>query len=187
MNTFARFLALGSAVYAASAVAHPLAGVGPGFATGAAHPFQGLDHALAAIAVGVWAVRAGRPLSWAAPLLYVAAMLIGCALGRIMVVPHIESMLAASVIALGLLICVTVKSPRVPLLAIAIFALAHGCAHALPAHGDAYAYFAGLAAATGTLLAAGALSAACLTTRTYYAGAAISLAGMWMLVHVLAL
>ena len=49
------------------ALAH-IGGHAGGFANGLAHPFYGLDHVLAMVAVGLWASQLGRPGPWLLPL-----------------------------------------------------------------------------------------------------------------------
>jgi urease accessory protein len=48
---------------------------------GLLHPFHGLDHVLAAVAVGVWGARLGGKAVWALPVAFVVALLGGTALG----------------------------------------------------------------------------------------------------------
>ena len=52
-----------------------------GLVAGLAHPFSGLDHMLAMVAVGLWASQLGRPAMWLMPLTFPAVMAIGAALG----------------------------------------------------------------------------------------------------------
>ena len=54
---------------------------GAGWAEGLAHPFSGLDHVLAMVAVGLWAAQMGRPAAWLLPLAFPAVMAVGPALG----------------------------------------------------------------------------------------------------------
>ncbi|MDE2157552.1 MAG: HupE/UreJ family protein, partial [Burkholderiales bacterium] len=103
-----------------------------GLAAGFAHPLTGLDHMLAMFAVGVWAAQLGGRALWAVPATFVGAMALGGLLGFAGLHPPLmEPMIAASVLALGLLVAFAVqrKAPGVAL--IALFALFHGIAHAL--------------------------------------------------------
>src|SRR5205814_4926936 len=52
-----------------AALAH-IGGHAGGFTNGLAHPFYGLDHVLAMIAVGLWASQLGRPALWLLPLTF---------------------------------------------------------------------------------------------------------------------
>ena len=62
-------------VTATAALAHP--GHGGGLAGGLAHPFTGLDHMLAMVAVGLWASQLGKRAMIVLPLLFAAVMAIG--------------------------------------------------------------------------------------------------------------
>jgi urease accessory protein len=174
------------------AAAHPLHGTGDGVAAGLAHPFHGLDHLLAMIAVGVWAAQCGGRWLWAIPLSFVVAMLTGGALGSLgLVLPLTEPLVATSVLILGLLIARRVRLQWVGLLLAAGFALFHGLAHAaaLPSGAGALAYAAGFAAATAILHATGiglgvGIRSGILAPRL--AGASIALAGCWLLTGALA-
>ncbi|MBX6424623.1 MAG: HupE/UreJ family protein [Variibacter sp.] len=146
------FVALGPAI----ASAHGGAGHVATFAAGAAHPLSGLDHLLAAFAVGLWAALAGglRPLVF--PAIFVAAMAgaaVAAACG--ILVPLVEPAIAGSVAALGAL---TAAAARAPLVLggalIALSALVHGQAHGAEG-GAAPAYLAGLMLATALLHGAG--------------------------------
>ena len=60
--------------------AHPGHGTA-GFGTGFAHPIFGLDHVLAMVAVGLWAVQLGGRAVWIVPASFIATMILGGALG----------------------------------------------------------------------------------------------------------
>jgi urease accessory protein len=162
-----------------------------GFADGAAHPFSGLDHVLAMVAVGLWASQLGRPAYWLLPVSFPVVMALGAVLGANGVpLSWVELGIAASVIVLGAAIALSLKpSLLVSATLIAAFALLHGHSHGaeLPQTASALAYGAGFVAATLGLhaigLALGAWSsrpAALLTART--AGAAIAAVGAVLLV-----
>ncbi len=94
----------------ALAIAHPghgaegLAHGEAGFIDGLVHPFTGLDHLAAMLAVGVWSALAVRPV-WLAPAAFVALLVAGAAAGFLgVVVPAVEPMIAASLLVLGLLV-----------------------------------------------------------------------------------
>ncbi len=162
-----------------------------GFADGLAHPFLGLDHVLAMVAVGVWASQLGRPAYWALPLTFASVMAIGAAIGASgLPLPWVEAGIAGSVLVLGAVIAFALRPSIVLSVAlIAVFALLHGYSHGveLPQSASALAYGAGFVAATLVLhaigLTIGALAsrpAGRLATRT--AGAAIAAAGVVLLV-----
>jgi urease accessory protein len=142
---------LGGAV-AAPALAHP-GHVAGGLGAGAAHPFLGLDHLLAMVAVGLWAVRAegAGPVLWRLPAGFLAAMAAGMA-G--LSVPGMESGMALSVIALGLAVALALRSGTAAALAVvAAFGVAHGVAHGaeMPAAAAPLAYAAGVLLGTAAL------------------------------------
>lgn len=145
-------------VLASPAMAHTGAGATHSFLAGLGHPVGGLDHLAAMVAVGLWAAVAGGSRMWVWPASFVAAMLVGGALGYSgQPLPVIEPAIAASVVVLGILIALAVKAPVWAGAAlIAVFALAHGYAHGLEA-GEAgvAAYAAGFSLATAGLHAVG--------------------------------
>lgn len=161
-----------------------------GLLAGIAHPVTGLDHLLAMLAVGLWAAQQKGMARWALPVTFVGTMLLGGVLGfEGLQLPFMETGIAASVLALGLLVAVAVRPPVAVAMALtALFALAHGVAHGLelPEVASPWGYAAGFVAATAALHAAGyglvrALpSAAAPLVRI--AGAASAGAGAWLLV-----
>ena len=129
------------------------------FASGFAHPWTGVDHVLAMVAVGLWAgINGGRAL-WVWPAAFVGVMLAGGALGMAgVLVPFVEPGILASVIALGLLVLAAARLPvAMGAALIAAFAVLHGHAHGaeLPAGAAAASYAAGFALATAALHALG--------------------------------
>ncbi|HEX4149457.1 MAG TPA: HupE/UreJ family protein [Pirellulales bacterium] len=168
------------------AFAHP-GHAGSAFADGWLHPFSGLDHLLAMIAVGLLAVRLGGRALWIVPGSFLGGMLLGGLTGAAgLPCPHIEAGITASVLVLGLLVA---ASRAVPLAAgvaiVTIFAVLHGHAHAaemIPG-GSLAAYAAGFLLATALLHAAGivagvALAAASTRTHVRALGGAIAAAGL---------
>jgi len=72
------------------------------FAEGLAHPFTGLDHMLAMVAVGLWASQIGGRALWLLPLTFPAVMAAGAALGfGGVALPWVEIGIAVSVLVLG--------------------------------------------------------------------------------------
>jgi urease accessory protein len=134
------------------AQAHLLGEHGGGFGAGLAHPFSGLDHLLAMIAVGFWAVQLGGRAVWLLPLAFPAAMGVGALLGwQGVPLPGVELGIACSVIALGLLVAIGVRLPLVASAGlVALFAVLHGHSHGteLPAEASPLLYAAGFMAAT---------------------------------------
>lgn len=137
--------------------AHPGHGDSQGFAPGFSHPFSGLDHILAMIAVGLWAAQMGGRARWAVPATFVGAMAFGGLLGMAgITIPFIEQGILASVFLLGLLITLAVRPPlafTAPL--VGAFAICHGFAHGAEAPENA----SGVIYALGFILATAALHA----------------------------
>jgi urease accessory protein len=170
-----------------SAAAHPFH-PGTGFGAGFIHPFAGLDHLLAMVAVGLWAAQFGGRWLWAIPLAFVSAMLIGGVLGFAgLTVPLLEPVIAASVLALGLLTVFRIRLHAAGLALVAAFALFHGVAHGteLPAAAGALPYAAGFILATALLHALGLMSGLQVRTAARWAGAPIALAGGWLLLNTM--
>lgn len=154
------------ALTAAFSLAPALAQAHPGhdsssFTGGLVHPVLGMDHLLAMIAVGLWAMQLGGRARWVVPATFVGVMLVGGALGASgFPMPFVEQGILASVFILGLLIAM---AARLPIAAssglIAVFALFHGVAHGaeMPANASGVAYGAGFAFATAALHLCGVL------------------------------
>ena len=157
------------------------------FETGLMHPFSGMDHMLAMIAVGLWAAQSGRRNLLSIPAVFVTVMAVGAAIGISGgSVPFAESGIAFSVAILGVLLALAVRGTwqwSAPL--IAMFALFHGFAHGteIPQFASPASYFAGFLMATLMLHACGIAAAITLknqATALRAGGAVIGLAGMWM-------
>ena len=163
------------------------------FFTGLAHPFSGLDHMLAMVAVGLWAAAAlpmGR--RWAAPAVFVGTMTAGAmfaGLGLSLASGgSLELLIAASVLAMGALLAF---APRVaPAAGLALTAVAgglHGAAHGLEMSAGAgfVAYAAGFVLATAMLHGAGLGAGAWMTrvraSALRHVGVLIGLSGVVLL------
>jgi len=160
-----------------------------GVMSGLAHPLFGLDHLLAMLAVGLWAAQQGGAARWALPLTFVATMLFGGLLGFAGIeMPLMETGIAGSVLALGLLVALAVRPPVAIAAGLtALFAASHGVAHGLelPALSSPWGYAAGFVAATAALHAAGYAVARSLPQAAAplvrIAGVASALTGAWLL------
>jgi urease accessory protein len=160
-----------------------------GVMSGLAHPLFGLDHLLAMLAVGLWAAQQGGAARWALPLTFVATMLFGGLLGFAGIeMPLMETGIAGSVLALGLLVALAVRPPLAIAAGLtALFAASHGVAHGLelPALSSPWGYAAGFVAATAALHAAGYAVARSLPQAAAplvrIAGVASALTGAWLL------
>ena len=161
-----------------------------GFVSGLLHPLTGIDHLAAMLAIGVWSALAVRPV-WAAPVVFVALLAAGALVGFTgLAVPAVEPMIAASLLAMGLLIA---TRARLPLWAAALvaggFAFFHGAAHGFELGGDgAWVALAGMLISTAALHVAGiSLGRFVLGQHRWLsatAGAAVSLLGAGLLMGV---
>ncbi len=144
-----------STVLGLPAEAHLLDAAGAGWTQGFGHPFSGLDHILAMVAVGVWAAQTGRPALWVLPVAFPLAMAVGGMMGVAGVpVPGIEAGIAASVLILGLLIAFQAKPPlTASVILVALFAVFHGHAHGteVPQAASPILYGLGFVVATAIL------------------------------------
>jgi urease accessory protein len=156
-----------------------------GFADGFAHPFTGLDHLCAMVAVGYWAASLGGSARWIAPAAFVCLMAMGALLGlNAVALPAVEYGIAASVVALGLLVAFDVRMPVAAAAAlVGGFALFHGYAHGseMPAASNALYYGGGFLLATVMLHAIGLTLGSLRMNRVFgrLAGGAIALTGCY--------
>jgi urease accessory protein len=152
-------IAMAGVMLSSPAMAHITNASGAGFAGGVSHPFSGLDHILAMVTVGLWASQLGRPAYWVLPLTFPVVMATGAVLGIAGVpLPWVEIGIAASVIALGLMVALARKpSLVVSMSLIGLFALMHGHSHGteLPQAASPVVYGAGFLIATVLLHAVG--------------------------------
>ena len=129
---------------------------------GLLHPFTGIDHLLAMVSVGVLAALSNsKRIAWFTPLAFVGGMVAGGAAGMAgFSVPAIDSFIAITVVALGVLLALrsTGNTSWLPLIALAFGAL-HGIAHGTeaPFALNPLAYIAGFVFATAALHAGGAI------------------------------
>jgi urease accessory protein len=139
-------------LWAAPASAHTFGAEGAGMVEGLAHPFLGLDHLLAMVAVGFWATQLGGRALWQVPLAFVFMMAGGAWLGHLNLgIAHVELMIAISVLALGMMIAASVRlSTAASVMAVSVFALFHGYAHGqeMPQAGAPLVYAGGFVLAT---------------------------------------
>ena len=130
---------------AAPASAHVGLGAVHTFSQGFLHPMSGIDHIIAMVAVGFFAMNVGGAGRWLVPAAFVAAMMFGGWLGyEGWPLPMVEQGIGLSVVALSVAVAVGVRPPTV----IAMAAV-------LP-------YAAGFVAATALLHLSGMVSSLCL-------------------------
>ena len=181
-------------VFPTSAYAHVQQGQAVSFMTGLEHPWSGLDHVLAMIAVGLWGAQLGNPAIWILPITFPMVMSLGAMMGLLGIpLPGIEIGIAVSAIVLGIMV---LGEFRLKLVVAAIivgcFAVFHGHAHGteLPGAANPLAYSAGFVISTGMLhlsgIAFGLLvrwPAGKIAVRTF--GVIISLAGVGFLTGII--
>ncbi len=158
-----------------------------GLMAGISHPFTGLDHLLAMVAVGLWAAQLGGKAIWQLPLAFIATMALGAGLSMAgMTVPFVESGILASVIGAGLLVAFAARFNLVLCGALtAAMAMFHGVAHGaeMPLGSSGLSYMGGFMLATLVLHLAGialikAGKPALATTIARVAGGGIAASGL---------
>lgn len=160
------------ALCAAPALAHVEGAAGHvhGMAQGFVHPFLGLDHLAAMLAVGLWSGLALPGRVWAGPAAFMGAMALGAVIGMAGVAaPLVEPMILASAAVLGLMILAAgrIGSGVAGLGVVGLLALAHGHAHGAEATGGATGWMLGMLAATAALHGLGLLGAASVASRPW--------------------
>lgn len=162
MKHLIRLAASGAAVALPSlALAHVGTDAGDhhGFQAGFTHPFTGIDHLVAMVAVGAWSALTARTTDWracaTAPVGFASLLLAGALMAAAGVsFPAVEPMIAASLLVLGLLVALRRSLPTLAGTALAGgFALFHGAAHGGELAGGAA--LAGMVIATVLLHASG--------------------------------
>jgi urease accessory protein len=141
------------------AFAHVDQGQAAGFITGLKHPWSGLDHVLAMLAVGLWGAQLGQPAIWLLPVTFPMVMALGATMGLLgFRLPGVEIGIAASALLLGAMVAGEAR-PRLPVAAVLVgfFAIFHGHAHGteLPVGQSGMLYSMGFVLATGVLHAMG--------------------------------
>lgn len=175
---------------AGTASAHAGHDAGGGLLAGLVHPWLGVDHLLAMLAIGLWSVRPGGSPGRAVPWLVALGMLLGAGLAwGGMRVPGIETGIALSVLLAGLSAAALVKPPTALGAALVVAFMAfHGHAHGaeMPQGASPLTYLAGLLLASLVITHAGRGLGGCLMARGsrlgHVLGAVIALAGGGFLV-----
>jgi urease accessory protein len=170
-------------LFTPAVLAHTFGAHSAGFAEGLAHPLMGLDHVLAMLAVGIWAAQLGGKALWRVPLAFLAAMTGGALAASLVELTGLETAIAASVLALGVMVALAVRvRTGVALLAVGSFAAFHGFAHGLeiPQTAAPLSYSLGFLTATAGLIGLGTVLAR-LKRVAQAGGVAIAAAGLLML------
>ena len=120
------------------------------FADGFVHPFTGIDHWAAMLALGLWSAMTTRRAALA-PLIFATFMVVGAMLGFMNApVTLAEPMIACSLFVLGLLVAMRWQMPSwAAALMAGVFALFHGVAHGVELAGPMQSFsLAGMLFAT---------------------------------------
>lgn len=184
-------LAFAATLMAGPALAHTGHGDANGFLHGLQHPVLGPDHLLAMLAVGLWSGFVLPTRFWAGAAAFMAAMVVGAGLSWAGIgYPMVETVILASVVAFGVLTLMSRRGQAgwvtlASLAMIAVFASAHGHAHATEAAGNAFAYLAGFLTATAGLHLAGIGIARAVAEKPVVQralGAGLTLSGLWLMI-----
>lgn len=163
-------LAAGAALtFAAAAPASAHVGIGAvhTFSQGLLHPLSGIDHIIAMVAVGFFAMNVGGAGRWLVPTAFVVAMIFGGLLGyEGWPLPMVEQGIGLSVVALSVAVGIGVRPPTViAMAAVGLFAVFHGHAHGNEGAGLGFAflpYAVGFVTATSLLHVSGMVLSLCL-------------------------
>jgi urease accessory protein len=177
-----------------TAFAHPGHDVS-GFAAGLMHPFSGMDHLLAMVAVGLWAAQGnagknGKRKIWLLPATFMTMLVAGAGIAmQWQSLPMVEAGIATSVLSLGLLIMLSLQFPvALSVVVTSVFGLFHGYAHGLELSQSAAPaeYALGFLAATATLHLSGIAVGLAMRQRdsmlSRLLGSVIALSGIYLLV-----
>lgn len=106
------------ALWPTTALAH----TGGGELSGFSHPFAGLDHVLAMVAVGVFSVVLGGRAIWIVPLTFVAAMIGGYLIGLAgLNLPFVELGIGLSTVVIGFAAALGRPFPVVGAMALSVY------------------------------------------------------------------
>ncbi len=179
------------------ALAHSTGPAADGFIHGLLHPFSGVDHVLAMVAVGLFAAHLGGRARWLLPTIFVLLVNLGAtfAYGHI-VVPYVEAGIAASVAVTGALIAARPHfSTATCICLVGCFGIFHGHAHGtdVSAQVSLAPFMAGFSTATALLhvagialaLAVSQVAAANARRTERLAGIGIAVTGVGMLVNAM--
>ena len=151
------------ALWPTTALAHS----GDGALSGFFHPLAGLDHVLAMVAVGVWAIVLGGRAIWLVPLTFVCAMVVGFLIGVAgLDLPFVELGIGLSTVVIGFAAALGRPAPVAGAMGlVGLFAIFHGQAHGfeMPSGSSSLGNVVGFVAATGLLHAVALVATVALT------------------------
>lgn len=137
------------------AEAHTFGAVGGSLVEGFAHPFLGLDHLLAMLAIGFWAGQQGGRAIWLIPVTFLFGLSVAGFVGMSGIeLPLLEPAIAVSLVVLGLFTALSVRLSTLSGLGlVGLFAIFHGYAHGLelPETASATLYATGFVTASALL------------------------------------
>jgi urease accessory protein len=153
------FAVLGSLLAPAAAMAHPLGVPHADLAAGFTHPFLGIDHLVAMLAIGMWMTHRSLRDRLAISLAFSAALGLGGLVGLAgITIPLAEVSVAGTLVAIGIALSLAVH-PWLPVasVAVALVGIMHGLVHGaeLPQGASAAGYVAGFLLASFCLQALG--------------------------------
>lgn len=168
--------------------AHPLLNADVSWLAGFIHPLSGIDHVLAALAVGLWAAQQGGNKLWQLPATFLILIALGVLVSSYMPLPKAELAIVGSLLFLGIMVALAARLSTLPsLLMVGFFALFHGYAHGEGISGRAIVmdYTVGLLATTATLLCIGIMAGLWTRAAGYdrelrVVGLAIGMTGGWL-------
>jgi urease accessory protein len=145
-------LLFGAILVTSPAEAHFLGAATDTAFAGFLHPFSGVDHVLAMVAIGLWAAQQQRTAATTFLIAFPAVMAIGSLLGASgSPLPAVEIGIISSVVVLGLMIMLATRPPlAASTVLVSLFALFHGHVHGteLPDTAASSGYFLGFVVAT---------------------------------------
>lgn len=134
-----------------------------GFTEGFIHPFSGIDHIIAMLAVGVWAKQRGGKNLVLLPLTFVTVMALAALIGMtgIEIIGTEAGIIASNAALIALVLISSRFSTAVSMVIVGFFALFHGISHGaeMPLATESLAYMTGFVTATGLLHGIGLLAA----------------------------
>jgi urease accessory protein len=142
-----------------AASAHVDVGGANGFVHGFSHPFSGIDHVLAMVAVGAFAAHLGGKALWLVPLTFISVLAVAGLVATAGInLPVVEIGIGLSVVVLGLVLAFQLSLPIVTAMAlVGFFAIFHGYSHGaeMPESAGGFAFGGGFVCATALLHAIG--------------------------------
>ncbi|MEE1658285.1 HupE/UreJ family protein [Microvirga sp. CF3062] len=179
------FLVASMMVAAMPAFAHTGSHPASDLVDGFAHPFGGLDHTLAMVAVGLFAAVLGGRALWAVPATFISMMLVGGVMGVMGIgIPAVEAGIALSLVILGAILAAGSRCLiSIAMTLTGVFAIFHGYAHGaeMPTEAAAALYCLGFVSATAFLHGTGLVLGHAFGKRQMIhrlAGAGISIGGV---------